>query len=40
MTPGFPDPADERAFLEQMVKDERLVIRLRADRLYGTVLAD
>ncbi|HEU5025940.1 MAG TPA: TIGR03618 family F420-dependent PPOX class oxidoreductase [Spirillospora sp.] len=40
MTPGFADPADERAFLEQIVKDERLVIRLRADRLYGTVLAD
>ncbi|MEV0664845.1 TIGR03618 family F420-dependent PPOX class oxidoreductase [Actinomadura luteofluorescens] len=40
MTPGFEDPADERAFLEQMVKDRRLVIRLRVDRLYGTVLAD
>ncbi|MFD0691477.1 pyridoxamine 5'-phosphate oxidase family protein [Actinomadura fibrosa] len=40
MTPGFDDPADERAFLEQMVKDRRLVIRLRATRLYGTVLAD
>ncbi|MEU8123298.1 TIGR03618 family F420-dependent PPOX class oxidoreductase [Spirillospora sp. NPDC049024] len=40
MTPGFDDPADERAFLEQMVKDRRLVIRLRVDRLYGTVLAD
>ncbi|GAA2145419.1 pyridoxamine 5'-phosphate oxidase family protein [Actinomadura napierensis] len=40
MTPGFADPADERTFLEQMVKDERLVIRLHVDRLYGTVLAD
>lgn len=40
MTPGFEDPADERAFLEQMVKDRRLVIRLRVDRLYGTILAD
>ncbi|MBW8485363.1 TIGR03618 family F420-dependent PPOX class oxidoreductase [Actinomadura parmotrematis] len=40
MTPGYPDPADERAFLEQMAKDRRLVVRLRADRLYGTVLAD
>ncbi|MQY04394.1 PPOX class F420-dependent oxidoreductase [Actinomadura macrotermitis] len=39
MTPGFDDPADERAFLEQMVQDERVVIRLRVDRLYGTVLA-
>ncbi|QFG21999.1 pyridoxamine 5'-phosphate oxidase family protein [Actinomadura sp. WMMB 499] len=40
MTPGFPDPADERAFLEQMVKDRRQVIRLRVTRIYGTVLAD
>lgn len=40
MTPGFDDPADEQAFLEQMVKDRRLVIRLRVSRLYGTVLAD
>ncbi|MEV5824861.1 TIGR03618 family F420-dependent PPOX class oxidoreductase [Spirillospora sp. NPDC052242] len=39
MTPGFADPADERAFLEQMVKDRRMVIRLHVDRLYGTVLA-
>ncbi|TDD80995.1 pyridoxamine 5'-phosphate oxidase family protein, partial [Actinomadura rubrisoli] len=38
MTPGFADPADERAFLKQMVKDRRLVIRLRVTRLYGTVL--
>ena len=40
MTPGFDDPADELAFLEQMVKDRRLVIRLHVARLYGTVLAD
>ncbi|WP_242908974.1 pyridoxamine 5'-phosphate oxidase family protein [Actinomadura terrae] len=40
MTPGFDDPDDERLFLEQMVKDRRLVIRLRVNRLYGTVLAD
>ncbi|WP_131740450.1 TIGR03618 family F420-dependent PPOX class oxidoreductase [Actinomadura roseirufa] len=40
MSPGFADPADERLFLEQMVKDRRLVIRLKVDRLYGTVLAD
>ncbi|MFC4913305.1 TIGR03618 family F420-dependent PPOX class oxidoreductase [Actinomadura gamaensis] len=39
MAGGFADPADEAAFLEQMVKDRRLIIRLRADRLYGTVLA-
>ncbi|WP_067459398.1 TIGR03618 family F420-dependent PPOX class oxidoreductase [Actinomadura macra] len=40
MTPGFADPADERLFLEQMVTDQRLVIRLYATRFYGTVLAD
>ncbi|GAA1872451.1 PPOX class F420-dependent oxidoreductase [Actinomadura bangladeshensis] len=39
MTPGFPDPADEQAFLKQMVADRRLVIRLHVTRLYGTVLA-
>lgn len=39
MTPGFDDPADERAFLEQMVKDRRLVIRLHVGRLYGTIIA-
>ncbi|MEV4253931.1 PPOX class F420-dependent oxidoreductase [Spirillospora sp. NPDC049652] len=38
MMGGFPDPADEAAFLEQMVKDRRVVIRLRVDRLYGTSL--
>ncbi|MER7547813.1 PPOX class F420-dependent oxidoreductase [Spirillospora sp. NPDC127506] len=40
MTPGFADPADERAFLEHMAEDRRLVIRLRATRLYGTVIAN
>jgi PPOX class probable F420-dependent enzyme len=40
MTPGYGDPADERAFLEQMVKDQRLVIRLRVSRLYGTFIGD
>ncbi|WP_242891307.1 TIGR03618 family F420-dependent PPOX class oxidoreductase [Actinomadura litoris] len=39
MTPGFDDPDDERLFLEQMVKDRRLVIRLRVNRLYGTAIA-
>ncbi|MGP3912191.1 TIGR03618 family F420-dependent PPOX class oxidoreductase [Nonomuraea sp. 10N515B] len=29
---------DEAAFLRQMVTDRRLVIRLRASRLYGTAL--
>jgi PPOX class probable F420-dependent enzyme len=38
MTPGFGDPATERAFFEQMVDDRRLVIRIRVSRLYGTVL--
>ncbi|MFI6514730.1 TIGR03618 family F420-dependent PPOX class oxidoreductase [Spirillospora sp. NPDC050679] len=38
LTPGFPDPADERAFLEQMVKDRRLVVRMKVGRLYGTAL--
>ncbi|WP_199486440.1 pyridoxamine 5'-phosphate oxidase family protein [Actinomadura logoneensis] len=38
MMGGFPDPADEAAFLEQMAKDRRVVIRLRVDRLYGTSL--
>ncbi|MER7077480.1 PPOX class probable F420-dependent enzyme [Saccharopolyspora kobensis] len=31
-------PDDEGAFLEQMVAERRLVIRLKVDRLYGTVL--
>ncbi|TMR09412.1 TIGR03618 family F420-dependent PPOX class oxidoreductase [Nonomuraea turkmeniaca] len=31
--------ADEAAFLRQMVTDRRLVIRLRAARLYGTALS-
>lgn len=39
MSPGFDDPADEQAFLEQMVKDRRVVIRLLVDHLYGTVIA-
>ncbi|OLT38414.1 PPOX class F420-dependent enzyme [Actinomadura sp. CNU-125] len=39
LTPGFADPSDERAFLEQMVADRRQVIRLHVTRLYGTVLA-
>ncbi|SHM38496.1 TIGR03618 family F420-dependent PPOX class oxidoreductase [Actinacidiphila paucisporea] len=38
MTPGFDDPAAEKAFLEQMVDDRRLVIRIRVSRLYGTAL--
>ncbi|WP_405643130.1 pyridoxamine 5'-phosphate oxidase family protein [Streptomyces uncialis] len=38
MTPGFPDPADESAFLAQAVTDRRVVVRLRVSRLYGTAL--
>jgi PPOX class probable F420-dependent enzyme len=38
LTPGFDDPAQEAAFLGQAVKERRVVIRLRAPRLYGTAL--
>ncbi|WP_242887700.1 TIGR03618 family F420-dependent PPOX class oxidoreductase [Actinomadura litoris] len=38
LQPPFADAADEKAFLEQMVADRRLVIRLRVARLYGTRL--
>ncbi|GAA4230596.1 PPOX class probable F420-dependent enzyme [Streptosporangium album] len=38
LTPGFDDPADEAAFLRQMVEDRRIVIRIRVTRLYGTAL--
>jgi PPOX class probable F420-dependent enzyme len=38
LTPGFDDPRDEAAFLEQMVTDRRVVIRIRVSRLYGTAL--
>ncbi len=38
LTPGFTDPADEQAFLEQLVDERRVVIRLRVSRLYGTAL--
>ncbi|MCF6474693.1 PPOX class F420-dependent oxidoreductase [Nonomuraea sp. MG754425] len=36
---SFAGPADEQAFLRQMVTDQRLVIRLRVARLYGTALS-
>ena len=39
MTPGFEDPADEAAFLEQAVNDRRVVVRIRVSHLYGTILA-
>ncbi|MEU8674313.1 TIGR03618 family F420-dependent PPOX class oxidoreductase [Streptomyces sp. NPDC048560] len=38
LTPGFEDPADETAFLEQLVAERRVVIRIRVSRLYGTAL--
>lgn len=38
LTPGFEDPADEAAFLEQLVAEHRVVIRIRVSRLYGTAL--
>lgn len=38
MTPGFDDPADEAAFLRQLVAERRVVIRIRVARLYGTAL--
>ncbi|MEU5645441.1 PPOX class F420-dependent oxidoreductase [Streptomyces milbemycinicus] len=38
LSPGFDDPRDEAAFLEQMVADRRVVIRIRVSRLYGTAL--
>ncbi|MFE3450187.1 TIGR03618 family F420-dependent PPOX class oxidoreductase [Nonomuraea sp. NPDC059194] len=38
LTPGFEDPAEEAAFLRQLVNERRVVIRLRVSRLYGTAL--
>ncbi|MEV5436473.1 TIGR03618 family F420-dependent PPOX class oxidoreductase [Streptomyces sp. NPDC052682] len=38
MIPAAAQPEDEDAFLEQLVAERRLVIRLRAERLYGTAL--
>jgi PPOX class probable F420-dependent enzyme len=35
---GITDPADETEFFERMVRDQRLVIRLRVSHLYGTAL--
>ncbi|MFC5183966.1 PPOX class F420-dependent oxidoreductase [Actinomadura harenae] len=39
MLGGSLNPEDAPAFLEQMVKDRRVVIRLHVERLYGTSLA-
>lgn len=38
LTPGFADSAEERAFLEELVRERRVVLRLRATRRYGTKL--
>lgn len=38
LQPPFERPEDEKAFLDQMVLDRRLVIRLQVSRMYGTVL--
>ncbi|MFF4017811.1 PPOX class F420-dependent oxidoreductase [Streptomyces sp. NPDC001843] len=38
MIPQAAKPEDADAFLEQLVAERRVVIRLKADRLYGTAL--
>jgi hypothetical protein len=38
MVPAAARPADEEAFLEELVAERRIVIRLRVERLYGTAL--
>ncbi|MFC0623679.1 pyridoxamine 5'-phosphate oxidase family protein [Kribbella deserti] len=38
MVRGSVDPADEDAFLQQLVDERRVVIRLKVQRLYGTAL--
>ncbi len=38
LLPEAARPADENAFLEQLVAERRLVIRLKVRRLYGTAL--
>ncbi|MHC3455414.1 TIGR03618 family F420-dependent PPOX class oxidoreductase [Streptomyces prasinus] len=38
LVPRATRPEDEAAFLEQLVAERRVVIRLKADRLYGTAL--
>ncbi|WP_329177551.1 TIGR03618 family F420-dependent PPOX class oxidoreductase [Streptomyces sp. NBC_01477] len=35
MSPEFDTPESRSAFLDQMVKDRRMVLRLRVSRLYG-----
>ncbi|WP_329376490.1 TIGR03618 family F420-dependent PPOX class oxidoreductase [Streptomyces sp. NBC_01351] len=38
MIPRAAQPQDEDAFLEQLVAERRVVIRLKVSRLYGTAL--
>ncbi|MFE9922528.1 pyridoxamine 5'-phosphate oxidase family protein [Streptomyces sp. NPDC005774] len=38
LVPEAAKPKDEAAFLEQLVAERRVVIRLKVDRLYGTAL--
>ncbi|MER5525135.1 TIGR03618 family F420-dependent PPOX class oxidoreductase [Streptomyces sp. NPDC002677] len=38
MIPEAGRPEDEAAFLEELVAERRVVIRMNVDRLYGTVL--
>ncbi|MEV6760138.1 TIGR03618 family F420-dependent PPOX class oxidoreductase [Streptomyces sp. NPDC051105] len=38
MIPKAGRPEDEATFLEELVAERRVVIRLKVDRLYGTVL--
>jgi len=38
MIPAAARPEDEASLLEQQVVERRVVIRLKVDRLYGTVL--
>ncbi|MFH8798114.1 pyridoxamine 5'-phosphate oxidase family protein [Streptomyces sp. NPDC017936] len=38
MVPEAARPEDEAAFLEELVAERRVVLRLKVDRLYGTAL--
>ncbi|MER6113609.1 TIGR03618 family F420-dependent PPOX class oxidoreductase [Streptomyces hirsutus] len=38
LVPEAAKPEDETAFLEQLVAERRVVVRLKVDRLYGTAL--
>ncbi|MGX5214619.1 PPOX class F420-dependent oxidoreductase [Streptomyces violaceus] len=38
MIPQAAKPEDEDAFLEELVAERRVVLRLKVDRLYGTAL--